>query len=110
MAYSVGEPISEANPLPVAAPRATAGGNMSAQTANPGSGWTAFASQALGRLVISNGTGTAIEFQQDATGVALPIPSGAVMEIRGITNANQIRVRRVDQSNTQVTVAARWEG
>lgn len=90
-------------------PSMTTGGNVSVTTAATGTNWTAFGSQALKQLTVSNQTGVTIEFRQDATGVGLQIPDGAFFTLFGITNANQIGARRVDTSNTQVTVTARWE-
>lgn len=85
------------------------GGNLSATTNATGTSYTAFADQLCSRLVISNNTGTAIVFRQDATGAEFPIPDGQMLAIGGLTNANQIQVRRSDHSNTQVAVLARWE-
>jgi hypothetical protein len=90
-------------------PSMTSGGNLSAQTNATGTNFTSFGSQALKQLTISNQTGVPLEFQQGGAGVALPIPNGAFYTFYGITNSNQLGVRRVDQSNTQVTVQARWE-
>ena len=102
--------VSSSNPMPVTAnySRGT-GGHVSAQTAATGTNWTAFGSQSLKQLTISNQTGVTLEFRQGGSGVGFQIPSGAFYTFFGITNANQIDVRRVDTSNTQVTVQARWE-
>lgn len=85
------------------------GGNFSAQTAAIGTNYTAFAVQACMQLTIVNDTGVSIEFQQNAAGVAIPIVTGDRYTIFGIVDASVIGVRRVDNSNTQVTVKARWE-
>jgi predicted transporter len=90
-------------------PKMVSGGNLSVVTANPGSVWTAFAAQLCSQLIISNNTGTVIEVQQDGAGVGFPILVGTYYPINGLVNANQIAVRRVDQSNTTATVNARWE-
>lgn len=90
-------------------PSFTSGANLSAQTNATGTNYTAFGSQVCKQLTVSNQTGTTIEVRQDATGVGLQVPSGAFYTFFGITNANQLGIRRVDQSNTQVTVTARWE-
>lgn len=79
---------------------------MSAQTAATGTNWTTFASQACAILDMQNFTGTAIEYRRGGAGSAFRIPDGGQRRIVGITNANEISVRRVDTSNTQVTVAA----
>jgi hypothetical protein len=86
------------------------GGNLSVQTAATGTNYTAFASQDCVKLTISNQTGTSLEVRQDGAGVAFAMPTGLVFTFEGITNANQLAVRRVDTSNTQVTASARWVG
>lgn len=85
------------------------GGNISVQTAATGTNYTAFASQVCKQLTLSNQSGVTIEVRQGAEGVALQIPTGAFYTFFGITNANQLDVRRVDTQNTQVTITARWE-
>lgn len=71
-----------------------------------GSTWVPFASAGCRALEIVNHTGTAIEYRRGGTGDALTLANGASRKIEGILNANQISVRRVDLSATQVTVAA----
>lgn len=95
--------------IPVVSPAMSSGGNASAQTAANGTDWTAFASQACAQLTISNDTGATIEFIQGGTGAAFSVFDSTYFTILGITNANQISVRRKDNSTTQVTVKARWE-
>lgn len=97
-----------ATPLSVI-PLMTSGGNLSVTTNATGTTFNAFASQACKQLNISNQTGTTIEVQQGGAGVAFQIPSGAFYTFFGITNANQLAIRRTDVSNTTVTVTARWE-
>lgn len=87
-------------------PHVSAGVIMSAQTQAIGTSWTAFASQACIALDIVNNTGTTIEYRRGAAGTAMQIPTGAARMVIGITNANQIDLRRTDTSNTQVTVQA----
>lgn len=87
----------------------TSAGNISVQTAAVGSDWTAFASQTCERLIVLNTTGTTLEFRQGGAGASLQIPNSAGFTFEGITNANQIEIRRVDLSNTQVTAYCRWE-
>jgi hypothetical protein len=55
---------------------------------------------------ITNNTGVIVEYRRGAAGVAMEIPTGVTRLIVGITNANQIDVRRTDTSNTQVIVKA----
>jgi hypothetical protein len=82
----------------------TSGVIGSAQTAATGASWTALSSQACFECLILNNTGTTIEIRRGGAGTGLPIPSGNAYTFRGITNANQLSIRRVDTSNTQVTV------
>ena len=90
-------------------PLMASGGNLSVTTAATGTNYTAFGSQACKQLTISNQSGVTIEVRQGGAGVAFQIPTAAFYTFFGITNANQLDVRRVDTSNTQVTVTARWE-
>lgn len=101
-------PAADNSKTPVI-PSMTTGGNVSVTTAATGTNWTAFASQACKQLTISNQTGTTIEFRQGATGVGFQVPTGSFYTFFGLSNANAIDARRVDTSNTQVTVTARWE-
>lgn len=82
------------------------GSIVSVQTDAVGSTWTPYGSAACRTLDIFNTTGTAIEYRRNGAGAAMPIPDGLSRKVEGITNASQIEVRRVDLSNTQVTVNA----
>lgn len=93
--------------LPVLQP--TGGGNLSVQTHATGTNYVAFASQACRQLTIVNDSGADIVFQQGGTGAAVTVWDHTTFTIFGITNADQISVKRKDDSNTQVTVASRWE-
>lgn len=88
---------------------ATSGGNGSVQTAATGTNYTALSSQAVARVHVVNTSGTDIEVRQDGAGVALPVANGTGFTFNGISNASQLSIRRVDTSNTQVTVYYRWE-
>ena len=79
---------------------------VSAQTNSTGTNWTAYASQVCDALDIVNNSGTAIEYRRDGAGSAIPIPDGSARLVVGISNADEIEIRRVDTSNTQVTVTA----
>jgi hypothetical protein len=95
-------------PLPVI-PSMSNGGNLAVTTNATGTIYTAFASQSCKQLTLSNQSGIVVEVRQGGAGVALQIPTGAFYTFFGITNANQLDVRRTDASNTQVTLTARWE-
>lgn len=90
-------------------PVMSSGGNIDLTTNTTGSTFNTFASQACKQLTIVNNTGTTIEFRQGGAGVAVPIFDKAAFTVFGITNTNQIGIRRTDVSNTTVTVQARWE-
>lgn len=94
-----------AAPVPVR-PAATTVTILTAQTQATGTNWTTFGSQACSALDLVNNTGTTIEYRRGGTGSGMTIPSGGSRLIVGITNADQISVRRVDTSNVQVTVQA----
>lgn len=75
----------------------------STQTANPGTGYTALAvSEVADQVVVSNTTGTTLEFRRN--GKTFLLPSGVVQAFRGLANASELEVRRADASNTQVTL------
>lgn len=78
----------------------------SVTTAATGSNWTAFASAACDALDLINNTGVTVEYRRGGAGSTVPVPTGASRLIVGIANANEIGVRRVDVSNTQVVVQA----
>jgi hypothetical protein len=98
--------VSAANPLPASVPGAQSVTILSLTTAATGATYTAFASQACNSLDIVNTSSVAIEYRRGATGNAMTILGGSSRLIVGISNANQIDVRRVDQSNTQITIPA----
>lgn len=87
-------------------PNALSGTILGLTTNATGTTYTAFASQACTALDIVNNTGTTIEYRRNAAGTAMQIPTGTARMVIGITNANQVDVRRTDTSNTQVTLQA----
>lgn len=87
-------------------PTASSATILTLTTAATGTNWTAFGSTACVALDIVNNTGTTIEYRRGGAGNTIPILSGSSRMIVGITNANSIEVRRVDTSNTQVTLTA----
>ena len=91
------------------APVLTAGGHISATTAVSGTGYTAFGAQACKQLTILNGTGVDIGVAVGGAGVEVPVLAGTYYTFFGLTNANQLQVRRVDTGVVQVAVPARWE-
>lgn len=98
--------VSAANPMPSSVPGAVSATILSLTTAATGTNYTAFSSQTCQSLDIVNTSSVAIEYRRGAAGNAMTILSGSSRLVVGITNANQIDVRRVDQSNTQITIPA----
>jgi hypothetical protein len=98
--------IAVTNPMPASVPAANSVTIMSVTTAATGTNYTAFSSQTCNSLDIVNTSSVAIEYRRGATGNAMTILSGSSRLVVGITNANQIDVRRVDTSNTQITIPA----
>jgi hypothetical protein len=90
-------------------PVLTSGGHISATTAVSGTGYTAFGAQACKQLTICNGSGVDIGVTVGGAGVEVPVFTGTYMTFFGITNANQLSIRRVDTATVQVAVVARWE-
>jgi hypothetical protein len=84
-------------------------GHISVQTAAAGTNWTTFQEVRASRITVSNQTGTTIEIRQDGAGVGFQIPTGAFFTFFILGLTSQLQVRRVDTSNTQVTITARWE-
>ncbi len=79
---------------------------LTATTDAGGTGFVAFGDVPCTVLDLQNFTGTALEYRRRGAGSAFQIASGGQRRIVGISNANQISIRRVDQSVTQVTAAA----
>lgn len=86
-----------------------ASGNTSVATNATGATYNAFPALPCHQFTLVNDTGSDLEVQQDAAGVAIPVPSGTFYTFYGISNANQLGVRRKDTSSTTVTVKGRWE-
>lgn len=100
--------MSEAR-VGVAVPKMNNGGNASAQSSATGANFVALAAQACSQITFLNNTGTAVEVRQGGAGVAIPVIDQTYFTLYGLTNANQLEIRRVDQDNAQVTIAYRWE-
>lgn len=98
--------VSATNPFPVSVPVAVSGTIMSLTTAATGSNWTTFSSQACNCLDVLNNSSVAIEYRRGGAGNTMQILSGTSRLIVGIANANEVGIRRVDQSNTQITLPA----
>ena len=92
-------------------PKLARGGHLGVQTAATGANWTPFGAQVCSQLTITNDTGVNIEFTSvsDST-KPVTVFANTYYTFYGLGNAAELQFRRVDQSNTQVTVKARWEG
>jgi hypothetical protein len=101
-------PTLVGNRMPVqnSVPTAATGAILALTTNATGTTFTAFGASTCVALDIVNNTGTTIEYRRGATPAAMQIPTGTARLVVGITNANQIEVRRTDVSNVQVTLQA----
>lgn len=77
---------------------------IATQTSATGATWVTLAAQACNSFRLANFTGTTIEVRYNGAGSGLPVASGATYDFLAISNTNQLSLRRLDQSNTQVTV------
>lgn len=78
----------------------------SVQTDASGTAWADFTSAVCKSLDIVNSTNIDIEYRRNGTGVGMPIPARSSRSVLGITNADEISIRRIDQLTTQVTIHA----
>lgn len=78
-------------------------GNGSTTTAATGTNWTALPSHQTKEVSFVNLSGTSISVRYGA-GVGLSLPNGTGFTFKGVTNTNQLQVKRTDNSNTQVAV------
>lgn len=81
---------------------------ISAQTAATGADFTAFGAAACTSVAIDNtrASATDIEVRRGASGSTIVVPTGSSRVFFGVTDASDLQIRRVDQSNSQVTVDA----
>lgn len=87
------------------APKVASAAIISLTTAAVGTNFTAFGAQACTAVAIVNTNTTAVdlEVRRGASGNTIVVPAGAERVFVGVTNASDLQVRRLDQSNTQVT-------
>lgn len=81
----------------------------SVQTSATGSSYVVLASAAASQVTLINTTGKDLEVRRGGAGVALPVPDGSYWTFRGVANANELGVRRIDQSNVQLTAVYELE-
>ena len=77
---------------------------LSVTTANPGSNFTAYPSYVCNTLVLLNYTDYALDARLNGAGNAITIPALQTYRFTGLTNANQVSIRRNDQNNTPLTL------
>lgn len=75
-----------------------------------GSSYTALNNFEANEVTIVNDSDADIEVQRNGSGVGLIVPAGERYTFLYLQNANDLGVRRKDQTTTQVTVTyeARW--
>lgn len=74
------------------------------QTAVTGTNFTALTSLLCYEVCFSNNTGQDISVRKVGGSVEFVVFAGTMMTFDGITNSNQLELRRTDTSNTQVTI------
>lgn len=79
---------------------------MSTPTLAAGATFNPFTGQACSQLDLIAPPTVDIEYRRGGAGVAIPIAAGTSRLIQGLANANQIAVRRLDQSATPVNTFA----
>lgn len=94
------------SPLPTSLPQLAGATILSCATAVNGANWTAFEPHACRQMSVVNNSGADLEFRRGGAGLALPILNRMAYLILGITDANQISIRRIDQSDEQAVLAA----
>lgn len=87
-------------------PMATTAEILSVTTSAGGSAYVSFASNLCDALEVVNNSGADIEYRRNGAGNTIVVPNKITRLITGISNANEISLRRVDLSNTPVIVAA----
>ena len=84
----------------------TSWGGLSVQTQATGTNYSTFPSVAATTCDVLNTTGTDLYIKSTSITTPFILPSGAAVQIFVTANTNEIQVRRVDGSNTQVTLHA----
>lgn len=79
--------------------------HSSVTTSATGANWVTLPTLACDSVVLINNTGADLEVRRGGAGVAVPVLDSCGLEFESLTNANELSIRRVDQSNTQVTAA-----
>lgn len=77
-------------------------GNVS--TSSSGDQFVALEAGSCRAVDLVNPSQVAVEYRRDGSGAGLTIPAGSARLLIGVSNSNQISVRRSDQSNTPVSL------
>lgn len=85
------------------------GGNLVVSTNANGTGFVVFSSQACAQVTVVNDTDVTLEVQQGGAGAACPVLAQSSFTFFGVSNANQLGVRRKDKGADVLEVCARWE-
>lgn len=85
-------------------------GHLAVQTSASGATYVTLAHNVCNQVTVSNQTGVSIAVRQDGTGDIFVVPTGAFYTFFGISSTNEISFKRLDDSNSQVTLYWRWEG
>lgn len=91
---------------------------LSIETDATGTNWVQLADEKCNQVILYNNTGTALRVAYcapddgaDRAGESfLTVADGIAQRLRGIQNARQVKIKRSDESNTQVTAKYVTEG
>lgn len=83
---------------------------FSVVTPSNGTGWETLTGITCNTVLVDNDTSYEIEIRKNTGNmVAKTIEPSSIFRIEGISNSNEIDVRRVDQSATQLSMVWEWE-
>lgn len=85
------------------------GGNLSIDTSSDGVGFVALPAQVCAQVTIVNDTDVTLEVRQGGAGAACPVLAQSSFTFFGVSNADQLSVRRKDAGTEPLSVCARWE-
>lgn len=85
------------------------GGNLAVNTNVDGTGFVDLPSQACAQVTVVNDTDVTFEVRQGGAGAACPVLAQSSFTFFGVSNADQLSVRRKDRGTEVLEVCARWE-
>jgi hypothetical protein len=86
----------------------TTWGGLSVQSAATGTDYTALPSNLATTCDVLNTTGTDLYIKNTSVATPFILPSGSAVQIFVTANTSEIQFRRLDGSNTQVTLHAQY--